>query len=78
MVSARCRAMIPDGALKVEPASASALVCLGEAHFADALEARAAAADGALAISRFVASVLDRRLRSIAFLDSVLSANGSH
>jgi hypothetical protein len=70
--------MIPDGALKLEATSAAALVALGEAHFTEALEARAAAADGALAISRFVASVLDRRLRSIAFLDSVLSASGSH
>jgi hypothetical protein len=70
--------MIPDGAVKLEAASASALVNLGEAHFRDALEARAASADGALAISRFVASVLDRRLRSTAFLDSVLSANGAH
>jgi hypothetical protein len=69
--------MIPDGAVKLDASSASALVSLGDAHFADALESRAAAADGALAISRFVASVLDRRLRSIAFLDSVLSANGA-
>jgi len=76
VVCARCRPMIPDGAVKVDASSASALVSLGAAHFADALEAKAAAADGALAISRFVASVLDRRLRSIAFLDSVLTANG--
>ena len=41
MVCARCRPMIPDGALKVDAASASALVSLGEAHFADALEAQA-------------------------------------
>jgi len=78
VVCARCRPAIPDGALKLDASSASALVSLGEAHFAAALDARAAAPDGALAISRFVASVLDRRLRSIAFLDSVLSVNGSH
>jgi len=69
--------MIPDGAVKLDAASATALVSLGDAHFADALESTPAAPDGALAISRFVASVLDRRLRSIAFLDSVLSANGA-
>ena len=78
VVCARCRPTIPDGALKLDAASASALVSLGAAQFATALDARAAAADGALAISRFVASVLDRRLRSIAFLDSMLTANGSH
>ena len=77
VVCARCRPMIPDGAVKLDASSASALVSLGDAHFADALESTPAAADGALAISRFVASVLDRRLRSIAFLDSVLSANGA-
>jgi hypothetical protein len=77
VVCARCRPTIPDGALKLDAASASALVSLGAAHFTAALDARAAAADGALAISRFVASVLDRRLRSIAFLDSMLTANGS-
>ncbi len=78
VVCARCRPMIPDGALKLDATSASALVSLASAHFGSALDARAAAADGALAISRFVASVLDRRLRSIAFLDSVLSPNGAH
>jgi DNA repair protein RecO (recombination protein O) len=76
VVCARCRPMIPDGAVKLDASSAAALVSLGGAHFLDALEATAAPADGALAISRFVASVLDRRLRSIAFLDSVLSGNG--
>ena len=77
VVCARCRPIIPEGALKLEASSALALASLGEAHFVDALEGKAAAADGALAISRFVASVLDRRLRSIAFLDSMLLANGS-
>ncbi len=77
VVCARCRPMIPDGALKLDASSASALVSLGAAHFVDAFEAKASAADGALAISRFVASVLDRRLRSIAFLDSMLFANGA-
>ena len=77
VVCARCRPAIPDGALRLEMSSTSALVNLSEAHFVDALEAKAAAADGALAISRFVASVLDRRLRSITFLDSMLTASGA-
>jgi DNA repair protein RecO (recombination protein O) len=78
VVCARCRPTIPDGALKLDATSAAALVSLAERGFADALEAREAGADGALAISRFMGSVLDRRLRSVTFLDSVLSANGAH
>jgi DNA repair protein RecO (recombination protein O) len=78
VVCARCRPTIPDGALKLDATSAAALVSLADRGFADALESREAGPDGALAISRFVGSVLDRRLRSVTFLDSVLSANGAH
>jgi hypothetical protein len=35
--------------------------------------APAAGADGALAIARFIASVVDRKLRSVEFLDSVIA-----
>jgi len=76
VVCARCRPTIPDGALKLEAASTAALMVLGACGFAEVPESQAAGADGALAISRFVSSVLDRRLRSIAFLDSVLTSNG--
>ncbi len=76
MVCARCRPAAPEGAVKLEAKSVAALARLMGARFANALESSAAAADGALAISRFVSSVLDRRLRSAAFLDSMLSGNG--
>lgn len=76
VICARCRPAVPDGAVRLDPSSVAALVRLGEIGFADALECSPAGPDGALAISRFVASVLDRRLRSTAFLDSVLPGNG--
>ena len=71
------RAMPPDDSRRRAEARRGQRVGIGQPRRVrisrTALDARAAAADGALAISRFVASVLDRRLRSIAFLDSVLS-----
>ncbi len=36
----------------------------------------AAGADGALALARFIGSIVDRRLRSQEFLDSVLPGAG--
>jgi DNA repair protein RecO (recombination protein O) len=69
---ARCGPAVAQAAIKLDPASLAALAGLGEMEFGQALGARAAGADGALAISRFVASILDRRLRSAGFLDSVM------
>ena len=76
VVCARCRPSVTDGALRMEAASAAALTRLTAGAFADAIAAGAGGADATAAISRFVSSVLDRRLRSAAFLDSVLSGNG--
>jgi DNA repair protein RecO (recombination protein O) len=69
---ARCGPAVAHAAIKLDPASLAALAGLGEMEFGQALGARAAGADGALAISRFVGSILDRRLRSASFLDSVM------
>lgn len=76
VICERCRAGAAPGALSLRAASAQALAKLGEVPFAAAPDARAAGPDGALAISRFFSSVLDRRIRSTAFLDSVLPAAG--
>ena len=57
----------------VATASAEALVQLGCLPMAAASAATAAGADGALAIARFIASVVDRKLRSVEFLDSVIA-----
>lgn len=73
VVCPRCRVQTPEGAVKLEASSAAALTRLTHAELADACAAGAAGGDGALAISRFIASILDRRLRSAAFLDSMLS-----
>jgi DNA repair protein RecO (recombination protein O) len=70
VVCARCRTSVDEGAYRLEAASAVALARLAEIGFAD--DAEPAGGDGALVIARFIAGVLDRRLRSVEFLDSVL------
>jgi hypothetical protein len=42
----------------------------------DSPGSEAAGPDGALALARFIASIVDRRLRSQEFLDSVLPGAG--
>ncbi len=69
---ARCRPSVPEGAIRIEGASVVRLARLGEMDLAETSSTGAAGADAALAISRFLSSVLDRKLRSTAFLDSVL------
>jgi len=73
IVCARCRERTPEGSIRLGAASAAALVELGRLPLAAASSATAAGADGALAISRFIASVVDRKLRSVEFLDSVIA-----
>lgn len=72
VVCARCRPSVPEGAIRIEGASVVRLTRLGETNLAEASSVGAAGAGAALVISRFLSSVLDRRLRSIAFLDSIL------
>jgi DNA repair protein RecO (recombination protein O) len=71
---ARCRESLPEGGIRLSPASAAALAHLGQVPFAAVSAMPAAGADGALAIARFIASVVDRKLRSIEFLDSLLTS----
>ncbi|HEY6394575.1 MAG TPA: DNA repair protein RecO [Candidatus Binataceae bacterium] len=75
VVCERCRPSIAEGAIRLDPLSAYALSRLGAARLEDAPGLPPAGADGAVAIARFVASVIDRRLRSTEFLDSVLPIN---
>jgi DNA repair protein RecO (recombination protein O) len=74
VVCGRCRNSIPEGAIRMSPPSALALARLSAAALRDAPDIQAASADGALALARFISSILDRRLRSAAFLDSMLDA----
>jgi DNA repair protein RecO (recombination protein O) len=72
IVCARCRPQAPEGAVRVAAANAAALAALAAAPIEHAAILTHASSDGALAIARFLASILDRRLRSVEFLDSLL------
>ena len=73
IVCARCRERAPEGGIRLSAASAAALADLERMPMAAAAAAPAAGADGALAIARFIAPVVDRKLRSVEFLDSVIA-----
>jgi DNA repair protein RecO (recombination protein O) len=73
IVCARCRESVPEGGIRLGAASAAALAGLKRMPLAAAATATAAGADGALAIARFIASVVDRKLRSVEFLESVIA-----
>ncbi|MGA2410850.1 MAG: DNA repair protein RecO [Candidatus Binataceae bacterium] len=73
VICPRCRPAAPEGAVRLAPASAAALDRLNSAaDSGNPVALDSAGADGALAIARFLASVLDRKLRSAAFLDSLM------
>jgi DNA repair protein RecO (recombination protein O) len=72
IVCGRCRANAPEGAVRMASATAAALARLGDASFDEATALTSGGVDGGLAIARFFASILDRRLRSVEFLDSIL------
>jgi DNA repair protein RecO (recombination protein O) len=70
---ARCRPSVDTGAFRIEAASAAALARLGAIDLDAAASSAPSGADGALVIARFIAGIVDRRLRSVEFLDSVLN-----
>jgi DNA repair protein RecO (recombination protein O) len=72
IVCRRCFEAASEGGIRLGAASTAALAGLARISILDAPDAPAAAADGALAISRFIASVVDRKLRSVEFLDSMM------
>ncbi len=72
VVCARCRPSVAAGAFRIDLRSAAALARFGSIDFDSAAQDEPAGADGALVIARFIAGVLDRRLRSVEFLDSML------
>jgi DNA repair protein RecO (recombination protein O) len=71
VVCARCRNAVPEGAIRIAAESAVALARLSTIALDEAALARASARDGALAIARFISTIIDRRLRSADFLDSM-------
>jgi DNA repair protein RecO (recombination protein O) len=72
IVCARCRPQAPEGAVRLASVSAAALAAIAAAPIEHAPMLTHAGSDAALAIARFLASILDRKLRSVAFLDSLL------
>jgi DNA repair protein RecO (recombination protein O) len=72
IVCARCRPQAPEGAVRLSAASANALAILAGAPIEDCANHAPSGSEGALAIARFLASILDRKLRSVEFLDSLL------
>jgi DNA repair protein RecO (recombination protein O) len=73
VVCARCRSGVPEGAIRLRMESAAALARLGVMALEEVGDATPAGADGALAIARFLNSILDRKLRTAEFLDSILN-----
>ncbi|HYA34732.1 MAG TPA: DNA repair protein RecO [Candidatus Binataceae bacterium] len=77
VVCTRCRSSIPEGAIRMEASSASTLAALANCRVADAVAMPHGCENATAALARFISTVLDRRLRSAAFLDSIMPLNGS-
>lgn len=78
VVCARCRQEAPEGGFPLSSASAAALARMGTASLEAAAASEAAGADGGASLARFIGSIVDRRLRSVEFLESLMpSDNGS-
>ena len=75
VVCPRCRPNVAEGAIKLRPETAAALARLGASPLSDARGATPAGSEGAAALARFINSILDRKLRSTDFLDSILAGN---
>jgi DNA repair protein RecO (recombination protein O) len=76
IVCAKCRPSVAEGAIKMSSRGAAILARLGVLPMSDSPGSEAAGPDGALALARFIGSIIDRRLRSQEFLDSVLPGAG--
>jgi hypothetical protein len=76
VVCARCRSSVPEGAIKLASRSATILARLATLPMSDSPRSESAGPDGALALARFIGSIVDRRLRSAEFLDSILPGAG--
>ena len=72
IVCARCRVEAPESAVRLSSANSAALARLSSASFDETAALEHGGADSALAISRFLGTILDRKLRSVEFLNSIL------
>jgi len=74
----RCRSSAQEGAVGMTTESALALASLAANPFETARgDLPAAGADASAALARFIASIVDRRLRSLDFLDSIIPAGST-
>ncbi|HUO06139.1 MAG TPA: DNA repair protein RecO [Candidatus Binataceae bacterium] len=78
IVCGRCRPLEDSGAIKLSAPSAARLARLAAVAIEDSPGAEPAGVDGAMALSRFMSSILDRRIRSQSFLESVMPAAGGN
>ena len=76
ILCARCGGDGPDGAMRLSAASGASIARLAASPMEESERLGNGGRDGALAIARFLATILDRRLRSVEFLDSVMRPAG--
>jgi len=72
IVCMRCRPEAPEGAVRLDATGVLALSKLGVVELDDAANLATGGAAASRVLTQFLADILDRRLRSVAFLDSVL------
>jgi DNA repair protein RecO (recombination protein O) len=72
IVCPRCRAQAVESAVRIDTSSAAALARLSRRPLADSVTLHPGGADCSSAIARFLATILDRKLRSVDFLNSTL------
>lgn len=72
IVCPRCRGQAVESAVRMDAASAAALARLMLTPIAESVTMDPGGTDGSSAITRFLATILDRKLRSVDFLNSTL------
>lgn len=72
IVCAGCRGQPVESAVRIAPSSAAALARLGLTTLAESAALPHGGGDSSLAIARFLATILDRKLRSVDFLNSTM------
>jgi DNA repair protein RecO (recombination protein O) len=72
IVCGRCRGQVIESAVRMLASNAAAVARLELLSLVESFELPDAGADSTLAIARFLATILDRKLRSVDFLNSVL------
>lgn len=72
IVCPRCRGQAVESAVRMDCSSAAALARLMITPLAESVALNPGGTDSSLAIGRFLSTILDRKLRSVDFLDSTL------